>query len=425
MNARQRNAFPRVAEAPSRRTGHSIPAQAESRPAQTLPGRAYPAIPRTPPNAMPSRASQKRLHHHVGHALPRQRSPAPHKSRPAELVLPNATPSRASQKRLHHHAGHALPHQRSPAQYKRRPAELIPPSRECPPAQCLPARRRSALSPCRSWRSRTSKARPAQTPPGRAYPAIPRTPAKRNASPRVAEAPLSPRRSCAPAPVKPAPHKRRSAELIPPSRERLPVYRRSALSPCRSCTPAPAKPRPAQTLPGRACPAKRNAFPYIAEAPTSPRRSWRSRTSKARPAQARPPDSAGCRRAHGRCSRVSPIVYANACARKYFLCACKHFVIFPQNTALRRRMMDWSAALPAARHGFAAESAAATDSACSAAHRCLGESGDYPAYSRDEAKSGRPRQIRRGASAMNMSLLPERESAQSPVCGAQSFFTGT
>lgn len=84
--------------------------------------------------------------------------------------------------------------------------------------------------------------------------------------------------------------------------------------------------------------------------------------------------------------------------------------------------MDWGTALPAARHDFAAESAAATDSACSAAAE---NQGDYPAYSRDEAKSGRPRQIRRGASAMNMSLLPKRESAQSPICGAQSFFTGT
>ena len=155
------------------------------------------------PNAMPSRASQKRLHHHVGHALPHRRNPAPHKRCSAELVPrtpPNATPSRASQKRPSRRVGHGAP--------------------------------------------------------------------------------------------------------------------------------APAKPHPAR---------------------------------------ARPPHSVGCHRAHGRCSRVSPIVYVNACVRKYFICARKHFVIFPQNTALLRRMMDWGAALPAARHDFAAESAAATDSACSAA----------------------------------------------------------
>ena len=200
---------------------------------------------------MPSRTSQKRLHHHAGHALPRKRSPAQYKRCPAEFIPrtpASAMPSRTSQKRHLAAPVMALPHQRSPAPHKRRPAELIPPSRErrpnatpsrtsqkrhlaapvmhshtgeAPPrtnaarqslsrhpanaAKCsafpyiaeAPSRRAGHGAPAQA------KLRPAQTLPGRAYPA---NAAKRNASPYIAEAPTSPRRSCAPAPVKPAPH---------------------------------------------------------------------------------------------------------------------------------------------------------------------------------------------------------------------------
>ena len=111
----KRNAFPYIAEAPSRRAGHGAPAPVKPAPHKSCPTELIPPSRERPPNAMPPRISQKRHLAAPGMAFPRKRSPTPHKSRPAELIppsrerLPNAMPSRTSQKRLHHHAGHGAP----------------------------------------------------------------------------------------------------------------------------------------------------------------------------------------------------------------------------------------------------------------------------------------------------------------------------